>query len=165
MNAIIEHVCTPDELAHQGFHGIDAFTAEELERLQQKDEAALRRANACLEQRVRARTAELAQTNAALQAEIQAHKQAEHERTQLLVREQALRRELEVAVATLRTSEQRFRRLFEANIIGIAFSDFSSHEIEDSGRLRKSSRVSLCRDVDPGNSGVAGGPGGLRAYV
>jgi PAS domain-containing protein len=33
-------------------------------------------------------------------------------------------------VAALRTSEQRFRRLFEANIIGIAFSDFSGQEIE-----------------------------------
>ena len=130
MNAIIKNVWTPEELAHQGSHGINAFTAEELELLQQKDEAALRRANARLEQRVRARTAELAQTNAALQAEIQAHKQVENERTQLLVREQALRRELEVAVATLRTSEQRFRRLFEANIIGIAFSDFSGQEIE-----------------------------------
>ena len=130
MNAIIENVRTPEELAHQGSHGFNAFTAEELELLQQKDEAALRRANARLEQRVRARTAELAQTNAALQAEIQAHKQVEHERTQLLVREQALRRELEVAVATLRTSEQRFRRLFDANIIGIAFSDFSGHQIE-----------------------------------
>jgi PAS domain S-box-containing protein len=130
MNAIIEHVWTPDELAPQGSHGIDNVTAEELELLQQKNEAVLRRANAHLEQRVRARTAELAQTNAALQAEIQAHKQVEHERTQLLVREQALRRELEVAVATLRTSEQRFRRLFDANIIGIAFSDFSGHEIE-----------------------------------
>jgi PAS domain S-box-containing protein len=130
MNAIIEHVWTPDELARQGSLGIDNVTAEELELLQQKNEAALRRANARLEQRVRARTAELAQTNAALQAEIQAHKQVEHERTQLLVREQALRRELEVAVATLRISEQRFRRLFDANIIGIAFSDFSGHEIE-----------------------------------
>jgi PAS domain S-box-containing protein len=48
----------------------------------------------------------------------------------MLGREQALRRELEAAVATLRTSEQRFRRLFEANIIGIAFSDFSSRELE-----------------------------------
>jgi PAS domain S-box-containing protein len=54
----------------------------------------------------------------------------EHERTQLLVREQVLRRDLEAAVATLRTSEQRFRRLFEANILGIAFSDFSGQEIE-----------------------------------
>jgi len=113
MNAIIEHVWTPDELAHQGSHGIDNVTAEELELLQQKDEAVLRRANARLEQRVRARTAELAQTNAALQAEIQAHKQVEHERTQLLVREQVLRRDLEAAVAALRTSEQRFRRLTE----------------------------------------------------
>ena len=79
---------------------------------------------------MRARTAEQAQTNAALQAEIQAHKQVERERTQLLVRERALRRELEATVAALRTSEQRFRRLFEANIIGIAFSDFSGQEIE-----------------------------------
>jgi PAS domain S-box-containing protein len=130
MNAIIQHVRTPDELAHQGIRGIDNFTAEGLELLQQKGEAALRRANARLEQRVQARTAELAQANAALQAEIQAHKQVEHERTQLLVREQVLRGELEAAVATLRTSEQRFRRLFEANIIGIAFSDFSGQEIE-----------------------------------
>ena len=108
--AIIKNVRTPEELALQGSHGFNAFTADELELLQQKDEAALRRDNARLEQRVRARTAELAQTNAALQAEIQEHKQVEHERTQLLMREQTLRRALEVAVATLRTSEQRFRR-------------------------------------------------------
>jgi PAS domain S-box-containing protein len=130
MNAIIEHVWTPDELAHQGSHGIDNVTAEELERLQQKDEAALRRANVHLEQRVRARTAELARTNTALQDEIQAHQQVEHERTQLLEREHVLRRDLEAAVAALRIGEQRFRRLFDANIIGIAFSDFSGHEIE-----------------------------------
>ena len=35
MNAIIEHVWTPDELARQGSLGIDNVTAEELERLQQ----------------------------------------------------------------------------------------------------------------------------------
>ncbi|MGH8068229.1 MAG: sensor histidine kinase [Candidatus Entotheonellia bacterium] len=93
----------PDKLAHQSVRGIDNFTAEELELLQQKDEAALHRANARLEQRVRARTAELAQTNAALLAEIQAHKQVEHEQTQLLVREQVLRRRLE---AQLRASLQ-----------------------------------------------------------
>jgi hypothetical protein len=29
MNAIIEHVWTPDELAHQGSHGTDNVTAEE----------------------------------------------------------------------------------------------------------------------------------------
>jgi PAS domain S-box-containing protein len=130
MNLILEHRKIPDELAHQGIRGIDTFTAEGLELLQQKGEAALRRANARLEQRVQARTAELAQANAALQAEIQAHKQVEHERTQLLRREQVMRRELEAAVAALRTSEQRFRRLFEANILGIAFSDFSGQEIE-----------------------------------
>jgi PAS domain S-box-containing protein len=130
MHSIIEHVWTPDELAHQRVRGTDYFTAEELERLQQKDEAALRRANARLEQRVRAWTAELARTNAALQAEIQVHKQVEHERTQLLVREQALCRELETAVAALRTREQRRRRRFEANILGIACSDFSGQEIE-----------------------------------
>jgi len=45
MNAIIEHVWTPDELAPQGSHGIDNVTAEELELLQQKNEAVLRRAN------------------------------------------------------------------------------------------------------------------------
>jgi C4-dicarboxylate-specific signal transduction histidine kinase len=73
MNSIIEHVWTPDEPAHQGIRGIDNSTAEVLERLQQKGEAALRRANARLEQRVKARTAELARPNAALQAEIQAH--------------------------------------------------------------------------------------------
>jgi PAS domain S-box-containing protein len=130
MDSIFEHRRMADKLAHQKVRDIDHFTAEELELLQQQDEAALRRANARLEQRVRARTAELVQTNAALQAEIQAHKQVEHERTQLLVREQALRRELEAAVAALRTSEQRFRRLFEANVIGIAFSDFSGQEIQ-----------------------------------
>jgi len=113
MNAIIEHVWTPDELAHQGSHGIDNVTAEELELLQQKDEAVLRRANARLEQRVRARTAELARTNAALQAEIQAHKQVERERMQRLARERALRQELETTVSALRMSEQRFRRLTE----------------------------------------------------
>jgi C4-dicarboxylate-specific signal transduction histidine kinase len=69
MNAIIEPVWTPDELA-QGSHGIDNVTAEELERLQQKNEAVLRRANVHLEQRVRARTAELARTNTALQDDI-----------------------------------------------------------------------------------------------
>jgi PAS domain S-box-containing protein len=130
MNSIIEHIWMPDKLVRQEIRGFNSFTAEELELLQEKDEAALRRANACLEQRVQARTVELAQTNAALQAEIQAHKQVEHERIQLLVREQALRRELEAAVTTLRTSEQRFRRLFEANILGIAFSDFSGQDLE-----------------------------------
>ncbi|HSF33104.1 MAG TPA: PAS domain S-box protein [Candidatus Tectomicrobia bacterium] len=130
MNAIIEHLRTPDELARKGIHGFASLTADELELLPQKDEAALRRANARLEQRVRARTPELAQTNAALQAEVQAHKLVEHEGTQLLVRERALRRELEAAVAALRASEQRFRRLFEANILGIAFSDLSGQEIE-----------------------------------
>jgi PAS domain S-box-containing protein len=130
MNPIIEHVWTADEPVRPKIRNVNTFTAEELERLQQKDEAALRRANARLEQRVRARTAELAQANAALQAEIQAHKQVEHERTQLLRRERALRRELEATVAALRTSEQRFRRLFEANILGIAFSDFSGQKIE-----------------------------------
>jgi PAS domain S-box-containing protein len=130
MDSIIEHVWAPDEPVRPKTPNVNTFTAEELERLQQKDEMALRRANARLEQRVRARTAELAQTNAALQAEIQAHKQVERERTQLLVRERALRRELEATVAALRTSEQRFRRLFEANIIGIAFSDFNGQEIE-----------------------------------
>jgi PAS domain-containing protein len=79
---------------------------------------------------LRVRTTELAQANAALQVEIQAYKQVVHERTQLLVHEQALRRELEATVAMLRTSEQRFRRLFEANILGIAFSDFSGKTIE-----------------------------------
>jgi two-component sensor histidine kinase len=103
MDSIFEYRRMPDKLAHQRVRGIDNFTAEEFELLQQKDEAALRRANARLEQRVRALTAELAQTNAALQAEIQAHKQVEHERTQLLVREQVLRRRLE---AQLRASLQ-----------------------------------------------------------
>jgi two-component sensor histidine kinase len=103
MNSIFAHRRMPDKLAHQSVRGIDNFTAEELELLQQKDEAALHRANARLEQRVRARTAELAQTNAALLAEIQAHKQVEHEQTQLLVREQVLRRRLE---AQLRASLQ-----------------------------------------------------------
>jgi hypothetical protein len=42
MNAFIENVRTPEELAHQGIHGINAVTAEDLELLQQKDEAALR---------------------------------------------------------------------------------------------------------------------------
>lgn len=130
MDPIIEHVWAPDELVRPKIPNVNTFTAEELERLQQKDEVALRRASARLEQRVRARTAELAQTNAALQAEIQAHKQVERERTQLLVRERALRRELEATVAALRTSEQRFRRLFEANILGIAFPDFNGREIE-----------------------------------
>jgi PAS domain S-box-containing protein len=130
MTAISQHVRMPDELTPQGISGIDNSTAEELARPQQKGEVARRRANARLERRVQARTANLAQANAALQAEIQAHKQVEHERTQLLMRERALRRELEAAVAALRASEQRFRRLFEANIIGIAFSDFSGQEIE-----------------------------------
>jgi PAS domain S-box-containing protein len=129
MNSIIEHIWAPDEPVRPKTPNVNTFTAEELERLQQKDEVPLRRANARLEQRVRARAAELAQTYAAL-AEIQAHKQVERERTQLLVRERALRRELEATVAALRTSEQRFGRLFEANIIGIAFSDFNGQEIE-----------------------------------
>jgi PAS domain S-box-containing protein len=130
MNSIIENVWPTDELVHQGIRSLDSLTADELERLQQKDEAALRRVNARLEQRVRARTAELARTNAALQAEIQAHKRVEHERTRLLVRERALRQDLEAVVAALRTSELRFRRLFEANIIGIAFSDSGGQEVE-----------------------------------
>jgi PAS domain S-box-containing protein len=130
MNSIIEHVRTPDGHIHEGIRGLDSLTGDELERLQQRDEAALRRANTHLEQRVQARTAELARTNAALQAEIQAHKRVEHERTQLLVRERSLRRELEVVVAALRTSELRFRRLFEANIIGIAFADSGGQEVE-----------------------------------
>lgn len=121
MKSIIEHAWTSDELAHQKAGGIDNFPGEEV---------ALRRANARLAQRVRVRTSELAQTNAALQAEIQAHKQVEHERAQMLVRERVSRRELEAVVATLRTSELRFRRLFEANVIGIAFSNFSGQEIE-----------------------------------
>jgi two-component sensor histidine kinase len=95
MNSIFAHRRMPDKLAHQRVCGIDNFTAEELELLQQKDEAALHRANAHLEQRVRARTAELTQANAALQTEIQAHKQVEHEQTQLIVQEQVLRRRLE----------------------------------------------------------------------
>jgi two-component sensor histidine kinase len=95
MNSIFAHRRMPDKLAHQRSRGTDNFTAEELELLQQKDEAALQRANAHLEQRVRARTTELTQTNAALQAEIQAHKQIEHEQSLLLVREQVLRRRLE----------------------------------------------------------------------
>jgi C4-dicarboxylate-specific signal transduction histidine kinase len=74
MNSIIEHVWAPDELVRPKIPNVNTFTAEELEGLQQKDEAARRRANARLEQQVRARPAELAQTNAALQAEIQAHK-------------------------------------------------------------------------------------------
>ncbi len=130
MNSMTEDVWTPDELAFQGIRGSDIFTAEALERLPPKGKAARRRANARLEQRVRARTAELVHINAALQAELQAHKQVEHERTQLLVREQALRREQEAAVAVLRTSEQRFRRLFEANVLGIVFSDFNGQKIQ-----------------------------------
>jgi PAS domain S-box-containing protein len=130
MTAISQHVRTPDALTPQGISGIDNSTAEELARLQQKGEVARRRANARLERRVQARTANLAQANAALQAEIQAHKQVEHERTQLLRREQVMRRELEAAVTALRTSEQRFRRLFEANVLGIAFSDFSGQQMQ-----------------------------------
>ncbi len=95
MNSICAHRRMPDKLAYQRVRGIDNFTAEELELLQQKDEAALHRANVYLEQRVRVRTAELTQTNAALLAENQAHKQVEHEQTQLIVREQSLRRRLE----------------------------------------------------------------------
>jgi two-component sensor histidine kinase len=77
MNSIFAYRRMPDKLGHQRVHGIDTFTAEELELLQQKEESAHHRANVRLEQRVRARTAWLAQTNATLQAEIQAHKQLE----------------------------------------------------------------------------------------
>jgi two-component sensor histidine kinase len=77
MNSIFAYRRMPDKLAPQRVHGIDTFTAEELELLQQKDEATLHRANVHLEQQVRARTAWLAQTNAALRAEIQAHEQLE----------------------------------------------------------------------------------------
>jgi two-component sensor histidine kinase len=102
----------PGQLAHQRVHGIDKFTAEELELLHQTDDAALHRANAHLEQRVRTRTAELTQTNAALQTEIQAHKQVEHEQTQLLLREQSLRRQLEAQLhAALQEKEVLLREV------------------------------------------------------
>jgi two-component sensor histidine kinase len=107
MNSIPAHRRMPDKLAHQRVHGIDNFTAEESELLQQQDEAALHRANAHVEHLVQTRTAELAQTNAALQAENQAHKQVEREQTQRLVREQVLRRRLE---AQLRAALHRRKR-------------------------------------------------------
>lgn len=106
MTSILAHRRVPDKLDHQRVRGIDAFTAEELELLQQQDEAARHRANAHLEQWVRVRTAELTQTNAALLAENQAHKQVEHEQIQLLAREQSLRRQLEAQLrAALREKE------------------------------------------------------------
>jgi hypothetical protein len=51
MDSIFECRRMPDKLAHQRVRGIDNFTTEELELLQQKDETALRRANVRLEQR------------------------------------------------------------------------------------------------------------------
>jgi PAS domain S-box-containing protein len=130
MNTIIDHVRTPDPLIPQSIRGLTSLTAETLERLHQKEQASLRQAKAHLERQVQVRTAELARTNEALQAERQAHQQVVHAQTQRLMREQALRRELEGVAAALRTSEQRFRRLFDANIIGIAFSEFSGRKIE-----------------------------------
>jgi two-component sensor histidine kinase len=102
----------PDKLAHQRVHGVDTFTAEELELLQQQNDASLHRANAHLEHLVRTRTAELTQTNAALLAENQAHKQVEREQTQLLVREQSLRRQLEAQLrAALQEKEVLLREV------------------------------------------------------
>lgn len=49
--------------------------------------------------------------------------------------------------------------------VTITFPLWRPPSAEDSGRLCKSSRASLCRDVEPGNNGNAVGPGGLRAYV
>lgn len=112
MNPISAHRRMPDKLAHQRVHGNHPYTAEELELLQQQDEAALHRTNAHLEHLVRVRTAELTQTNAALQTEIQAHKQVEHEQTQLLLREQSLRRQLEAQLhAALQEKEVLLREV------------------------------------------------------
>jgi len=112
MNSIFAHRRVPDKLAHQRVRGIDNFTTEELELLQQQDEVALHRANALLEQRVRARTADLTQSNAVLLAENQAHKQAEHDQTKLLMREQSLRRQLEAQLrAALQEKEVLLREV------------------------------------------------------
>jgi hypothetical protein len=42
MNPIIKQFWTPEELARQGIRGIDAFTPEELARLQEKVEGWIR---------------------------------------------------------------------------------------------------------------------------
>ena len=112
MNSIPAHRKMAGKLTHQRVHGIDNFTAEELELLQQQDDVALHRANAHLDQRVRDRTADLTQINAALLAENQAHKQVEHEQTQVILREQSLRRQLEAQLhAALQEKEVLLREV------------------------------------------------------
>lgn len=67
-------------------------------------EAALQKANNQLESRVAKRTAELSQTNESLQRELLERSRVEQ---------------------ALRESESRFRRLFESNVVGVFFADFS----------------------------------------
>lgn len=94
MNSIVASRTMPDKLVPQGVHGIDNSTVEAIELLQQKDEAALHRADICLEQQVRARTAWLAQTNAALRAEIQAHEYLERRLRAALQEKEVLLKEV-----------------------------------------------------------------------
>jgi len=69
-----------------------AMRRQQLLEEKQQAEAALRESHALLEQRVAARTAELAQANQALQAEIAERKQAEEQRQRQLRHLSALRR-------------------------------------------------------------------------
>jgi PAS domain S-box-containing protein len=76
-------------------------------------EAALQKANEELENRVAQRTAELSQANKRLQWEL-----VERSRVERVLRE----------------SESRFRHLFESNVVGVFFADFSGR-ITDSNEL------------------------------
>ena len=72
-------------------------------------EAALQRGNEALESRVAKRTAELSQANERLQQELWERSRVER---------------------ALRDSEFRFRRLFESNVVGVFFADFSGRIID-----------------------------------